>query len=120
MPPPTRAGVGVLVAGAEADPVEAGDALADALATAAAEGDDTCSVPDGDSFSPLRSALILSLLPVTIVGDSGWFSLFGSSALRSSSSTLPTRAIPEGSWETVGSCTTETDAGSSPLMPDAR
>ena len=80
--------------------MEAGDALADALANTVAE-DGTRAVPDGYSSSPLRSALVLSSLPVSTVGDSasflGWFSLFKSSVLRSSSSTLPTRANPEGS-----------------------
>src|SRR5215217_1291361 len=114
---------GVAVTDGEADPVEAGDALADALAITVAE-DDTRVVPDGYSSSPLRSALVLSSLLVSTVGDSpsflSWFSLFKSSLLRSSSSTLPTRANPEGSWETDGFCTTETDGGSSPLMLEAR
>jgi hypothetical protein len=123
---------GVAVAGTEADPEEAEDGLADALAEvladalviAVADDDAACTVWDTYSSLLLRSALVLSSVPVTIVGDSagfsGWFSLFGSSVLRSSSSTLRTRVIPVGAWEIVGTCTTETDGRTSPLMLDAR
>src|SRR5688572_32043599 len=135
MPPPPRCslaagsgrtldGAGVAVAGAETDPVEAGNALADALddalANAVAEDDGTCSVRDAYFPCPLCSALTLSSLAGELACFSGWFSLLTSSVLRSSSCTLPTRAIPEGSWETVGSCISETDGRSSPLMLDAR
>src|ERR671916_2127835 len=116
----TLVGAGEAVAGAETDPVEADDALAealdDALATAVAEDDVICAVRGAYFSCPLCSALTMS----SIAGDSGWTSLFGSSEIRTSSSTLPTRAIPEGSWETVGSCTTEIDGlPASPLMLDA-
>src|SRR5215211_7597260 len=99
----------VAVAGAETDPVEAGDALADALANAVAEDEDICAVRDGYFSCPLCSPLTLSSLARVSAGFSGWVSLFTSSVLRSSPSTLPARAISEGSWETVGSCTSETD-----------
>src|SRR5687768_5776062 len=120
----TLVGAGEAVAGAETDPVEADDALAealddaldDALATAVAEDDVICAVRGAYFSCPLCSALTMS----SIAGDSGWTSLFGSSVLRSPSSTLPTRPTPEGSWETVGSCTTEIDGRSSPLMLEVR
>ncbi len=84
-----------LAAGAEADTVEAGDALAeasaealagalaDALADAVTEDDDMCAVWVAYSSCPLRSALVLSSSPVSIAGDpacfSDWLSLFTSS-----------------------------------------
>src|SRR5215211_7933917 len=118
----TLVGGGVAVAGAEANPAEADDALADALdealddALANAVADGTCAVRGAYFSCSLCSALTLS----SIAGDSASFSGWPSSVLRSSSVTLPRRAIPEGSWETVGSCTTETGGRSSPLMLDAK
>jgi hypothetical protein len=96
---------GVAVAGTEAGPGESDGALANTVA----EDDDICAVWVAYSSCPLRSTLVLSLSPASKAKDSanlsGWFSLFGSSFLRSSSSTLPARAIPVGAWETVGSRT---------------
>ena len=80
-----------LAAGAEADTVEAGDALAEAsaeaiagaLADAVTEDDDMCAVWVAYSSYPLRSALVLSSSPVSTAGDpacfSDWLSLFTSS-----------------------------------------
>lgn len=128
----TLVGAGVAVAGVEEGPMEAGDTLAealadapaDALANVVAEDDDACAVRGAYFSCPVRAELALSSFPVSRAGVlacfSGWFSLFTLSVLRWSVSTLPTREIPEGAWETVGSCIIETDGRSSPLILDAR
>src|SRR3712207_2346849 len=124
MPPPPGSSLaacpGLTLAGTDvavADPVLA---AADALANGVAEDDDTRAVRGAYFSSPLCSALTLWSLPGVSAGFSGWFSLVASSVLRPSFSALPTRTIPDGARETVGSCTTETDGRSSPLRADAR
>src|SRR5215218_8691176 len=120
----TVVGAGVAVAGAETDAVEADDALADALdealddalANSVAEDDGTCAVRGAYFSWALCSALTLS----SIAGDSACFSGWPSSVIRSSSVTSSRRAIPEGSWLTIGTGTTETDGRPSPLMLDAK
>src|SRR5215211_3560877 len=136
----TVAGAGVVVSGAGVGSVEAGGAfdeafagapaealagaLADALANAVGEDDVACAVC-GASFScPLPPALTLPSSLASLTGSpvcsSGWFTRTKSSALLSSSSTLPVRVIPEGLWEIFGSRTCETDDWSSIPKFDAR